>query len=144
MPQKSLAARTRSAKRKGTKVAITGDDLFAAAGTSKSKHSMKKSSHVAAFAEPEDRSVSKREPPGRGKAVDRKVAKLTKEKPRWTEKRAPRAEAARTATARKTTTSRKSPPKKLSGEEGFTPKVTKKGELTKRTRAYLSGSRTKR
>lgn len=143
MPRKSLVERTRRAKKAGTKVTVTGDDL-GAASHGRSKHSTKKSAHVAAFAEPEDRSVSKREPPGRGKALDRKMEKVTHEKPRWTEKRAPRLESARTATSGQASTSRKTPPKRLADGEGTTPRVTKTGKLTKQTRSYLSGRRTKR
>ena len=80
MPEKSLGIRKKAAKKKGTPVMLKDSDVGAGAG--RSKHSLKKSSGIAAVgaramkAEFEDRSVSTRRSPGMGKSTRRKAVPL--------------------------------------------------------------------
>lgn len=80
MPEKSLEARARAAKRKGTPVMLKDSDVGRAAG--RSSHAVKKSRGLATEgpralkAGFEDRSVSTRRSPGQGKSARRKAVPL--------------------------------------------------------------------
>jgi hypothetical protein len=73
MPEKSLGARVKAAKKKGTPVMLKDSDVGGAAG--RSTHSVKKSRGIAAVegramkATFEDRNVSSRRSPGMGKRL---------------------------------------------------------------------------
>lgn len=71
MPEKSLQARARRAKAKGTTITLKDSDTGEAFGLS--RHAAKKSKHVAAVKSFAERSVSPRRAPGTGR---RKAATL--------------------------------------------------------------------